>query len=51
MKKVTTFLILQFIFVSFVFCGCSRNTILNDTENLTYYYSKENYSSLIDSKI
>lgn len=48
MKKVTTFLILQFIFVSFVFCGCSRNTILNDTENLTYYYSKENYSSLID---
>lgn len=48
MKKVTTFLILQFIFVSFVFCGCSRNTILNDTENLTYYYSKENYTSLID---
>jgi len=38
MKKIiSAFLILQLVFVSFTFCGCYRNSILNDSGCLKYY--------------
>lgn len=46
---VTTFLILQFVFMSFTFCGCYRNNISNDSGCLKYYaYYEDSVCDLIN---
>ena len=49
MKKIiSAFLILQLVFVSFTFCGCHKNTTLNDSRCLKYYtYYEDSICDLI----
>lgn len=42
-KKVTVSLILTFVFISATICGCSRNTILDDSDRLKYYAYYEDF--------
>ena len=50
MKKIiSAFLILQLVFVSFTFCGCHKNTTLNDSRCLKYYaYYEDSICDLIN---